>query len=107
MSDALASLLARLESNRPKPRAVPIAGLGTMYVLPLTVGDVDTPQSPAPEGEPEKRGIARGLMRILCDEQGNRFPESPELLELMAAQEWAVLKPLSDAATGATDAGNA
>lgn len=103
----LDELLAKLESNRPKPRAVSVAGLGAMYVLPLTVGDVDTPQPPTPEGEPEKRGIARGLMRILCDEQGNRFPESPELLALLAAQDWAVLKPLSDAATGAADAGNA
>jgi hypothetical protein len=103
----LDDLLSRLESNRPKPRAVPVVGLGTMYVLPLTVGDVDTPQPPAPEGEPEKRGIARGLMRILCDADGKRFPDDPRLLELLAAQDWAVLKPLSDAATGAADAGNA
>lgn len=107
MSDALKDLLARLETNRPKPIAVSVVGLGTMYVLPLTVGDVDSPQPPAPEGEPEKRGVVRGLMRILCDEQGARFPESPELAALLAAQSWAVLKPLQDAATGAADAGNA
>ena len=107
MSDALAELLARLETAKPKPKAVTIAGLGTMYVLPLTVGDVDTPSPAQSEGEEEKRGIARGLMRILCDEDGNRFPDDPRLLALLAAQDWAVLKPLSDAATGAADAGNA
>lgn len=106
MSDALTELLARLESNRPKPKAVEVVGLGVMYVLPLTVGDVDAPPTPALEGEPETRGIARSIARILCDENGERFPNSPELLNSLEAQSWAVLKPLIDAATGIADAGN-
>lgn len=93
----LADLLARLESNRPRPVPVTVPGLGLLHVLPLTVGDVDEVTAVV-SGETEKRGIARGLARSLCDETGKRYDVTPELLDLLTAQTWASLKPLTDAA---------
>ena len=103
---ALADLLARLESNRLKPVSVEVPGLGTLYVMPLTVADVDTPKPAPAEGEPEDLGNARAVMRVMCDESGERFGDNPELLALLRKQPWQVLNKLSNAATGAADAGN-
>jgi|SRR6187402_1519137 len=105
-STALADLLARLESNRLKPVPVDVPGLGVVYVMPLTVADIDKPKPTPPEGEPEDLGNARAVMRVMCDENGERFDDNPELLALLRKQPWKVLNKLSDAATGAADAGN-
>lgn len=77
-----------------KPAAVPTKEWGTVYVRGLTVAEVED-QPEVPEGK-SKHSIARGALRVICDESGNRiFDEANEdHVELLAAQPWALLRSL-------------
>lgn len=117
MSDALAELLARLETAAPKPIAVPVPGVGMMFVLPLTVADMDETQAAAMKAETRPEQIARGVARILCDADGKRFAtvepdgtpsaQYEALVKLIMRLPWEHSQQLMQAATGAADAGNA
>lgn len=103
----LADLLARLDTNKPKPVPVDVPGVGQLFVLPPTVGDMDEVREPI-EGETKKRGIARGLARSLCDAEGVRYGEVPELIEALSKQSWKALEKLTAAANQSVtgEAGN-
>lgn len=117
MSDALAELLARLDTAAPKPVKVPVPKVGDMYVLPLTVRDMDEGQAEAMKADTRSEQIARGVARILCDQTGQRFqradaegkelPAYTRLVQLIMALPWEHSQLLMQAATGAADAGNA
>lgn len=107
MSDALTALLAQLQTAAPKPVAVDVPGVGTMFVLPLTVRDMDEQQAEAMKAESRPEQIARGVARILCDADGKRFPPSDELVQRLMDMPWQHSQLLMQAATGAADAGNA
>lgn len=95
----LADLLARLDANRPQPRPAHIKGVGDVFVMPLTVGQVDTVPD-EPEGETKKRGVARSIAAALCDEQGVRYGVTPELVAAIEAQSWEDLQGVRDAIEG-------
>lgn len=93
-------ITAMQQTANEKPRAVLINGWGTLYVRALTVAEVD-----AQANEPEKkdadgkiiidnRRLARGVARVLCDEEGNRIfdPDNTEDVELLAKQPWKRLR---------------
>ena len=95
MSAALQELLARLESAKAKPVAVEVPELGTLYFMPNTIGDVDEVRDDEDMGS--KRGIARAMARQLCDEYGNRYGATPELVAALSAVEWTKLKGFTEA----------
>lgn len=62
-----AALRARiLATANPKPVAVEVEAWGIVYVKPLTVADLDAAET---EQDP-KLANARGLAKVLCDEEG-------------------------------------
>jgi hypothetical protein len=116
MSDALTELLGRLETAAPKPIKVAVPGVGDMYVMPLTVRDMDEAAAKSMKAATQPETIARQVARILCDEAGNRFacvdetgaepPEYTALVQSLMRMHWTKYQTLLQAAAGATDAGN-
>ena len=82
-----------------KPRAVTIKGWGTLYVRPLTVAEVEEGQE-IDAGSKDKRNLARGAARLICDEDGGRLfdPANAEDVELLARQGWNRLRRVLEAA---------
>lgn len=84
----LEELLAKMDglaAEMGKPRAVNIPGIGDVHVREITIGEIDE-QIEDTADEKNKRGVARGACRLLCDEQGNRLldPENPQHVAKMA-----------------------
>jgi len=74
-----------------KPRKVVVAGWGELYVKGLTVADVQADQE---KGDTEdKRTLAIGAARIICDEAGNLLFDrtSEEDIALLSKQPWGLL----------------
>ena len=88
MSAALQDLLARLEGAKAKPVAVEVPSVGMLYFMPLTIGAIDR----APQVDDGSRGIVRGLMTRICDENGNLYGPSPELEAALGGVDWDKLK---------------
>lgn len=91
-----------------KPIPVPIDGLGTIYIRRRTVVEFEelaaaSKEDPEPVNGAGKFGPA--LARLLCDENGDRFPleHRDKLAHLLAAQPEAVFYQLRDAADGTAD----
>jgi hypothetical protein len=82
-----------------KPRAVHIKGLGDIHIREITVGEIDD-QIADNADKKNKRAVARGACRLLCDEDGNRLldPEDPEDVARMAKQPLRVLVAINKAA---------
>lgn len=108
----LDDLLLRLDAAAPRPVAVELAGVGTVYVLPLTVGDMNQSDAEAAQATDRPTVIARGAARLLCDEKGVRYWQagSDETNEALVAKlrsiSWDALQPLLAAARGSVGAGN-
>jgi hypothetical protein len=74
-----------------KPRKVTVDGWGDVYVKALTVADVQADQE---KGDVEdKRTLAIGAARIICDENGNLIFDrsNPADIDLLASQPWSML----------------
>lgn len=72
-----ADLRARiLATADPKPTSIEVDGWGTVYVKPLTVGDIE---SFSVDTDPALKA-ARSIARVLCDEAGELIfdPQSAE-----------------------------
>ncbi|AMM23164.1 hypothetical protein [Variovorax sp. PAMC 28711] len=72
-----ADLKARiLATANPKPSPIEVDGWGTVYVKPLTVGDIESFND---DTDPKLKA-ARSIARVLCDEGGELLfdPQSPE-----------------------------
>lgn len=116
MSAALAELLARLDTAAPKPIKVEVPGVGDMYVMPLTVRDMDEAAAKSMKAATQPETIARQVARILCDADGNRFACADEngaepaeytaLVQSLMRMHWTKYQSLLQAAAGAVDAGN-
>jgi hypothetical protein len=96
MSSYAAALRAAMKATAvPKPKKLPeVPGWGTLYVKPLTVEEVDLQQQEiAVEGKDPLR-FARGVARLLCDENGDTLfdPSNPDDLQLLAKQPWDMLQ---------------
>lgn len=65
-----------LATANPKPSPVEVEGWGTVYVKPLTVGDIESFNS---DTDPALKA-ARSIARVLCDEHGELIfdANSPE-----------------------------
>ena len=89
-SDLIAAMQATA-SLPPKPVDVP--GWGTVYVRAITVGEVEE-QTGDTQASQDKRRIARGVARVLCNEAGERMfdPASEDDVGLIARQPWTLLR---------------
>ncbi len=102
-------LLAALQANADKahrPIAVPVEGIGTIYIRRRTV--VEFEELAAAKEEPVVNGSGKfgpALARLLCDENGDRFPPEhrDQLARLLAVQPEAVFYQIRDAADGTED----
>lgn len=88
-------LIAAMEAAASvKPKAVHVQGWkGTVYIRALTVAEVEE-QTADTENTKDKRRIARGACRVICDENGERVfdPDSDEDVTLLSRQPWAILQ---------------
>lgn len=92
-----------------KPTSVDVEGWGTVFIRSLTVAEVEQQADDTGNGK-DKNRIARGVARLLCDEDGKRLfdPENAADVNLLGAQPWRLLKQVidaSDAQIKAPDAG--
>jgi hypothetical protein len=97
-----ATLIKRMqETANIKPLKVPVKGWGDVYVKALTTAEVEAQTNAAKEGdEPkDKRTLAVGAARIICDENGNRIfdDNSEQDLTLLGSQPWAMLSKIISA----------
>lgn len=87
------------------PRAVEVPKWGTVYVRDVTVDEVEE-QTQDTANEKDKHRIARGVARILCDENGARLfdPDDADDVALLAKQPWKLLSKIVEVSKG--DLGN-
>lgn len=92
-----------------KPRPVSIKGFGTVHIREISIGEIDE-QIADTADKKNKRGVARGACRLLCDENGTRLldPDDQADVELMAKQPLRILQAINKAAEDdkADEAGN-
>lgn len=83
----------------PKPRPVPTKAWGTVHVRPVTVAELEEQKADTVDWK-DKRRIARGAARVICTEGGTPIfdPDDQADVDLIAAQPWALLKQVIDAA---------
>lgn len=82
-----------------KPRLVPIKGLGDVHIREITVGEIDD-QIADTADKKNRRNVARGACRLLCDPDGNMLldPDNEADVSLMAKQPLRVLQAINKAA---------
>ena len=89
-----ADLIAAMEATAAQaPRAVTVPKWGQIYVRDITVAEVD--EQTADTSDPkDKRRIARGAARVICDEAGKRLfdPDNEVDVTLLAKQPWKLLR---------------
>jgi hypothetical protein len=91
-----------------KPRKIVVEGWGEMYVKALTVADVQADQE---KGDvQDKRTLAIGAARIICDENGALIFDraNEEDIKLLQSQPWNLLSKVITASgdyNGTTEAG--
>lgn len=91
-----AALRARiLATANPKPMPIEVAAWGTVYIKPLTVGDIESFSS---DVDPALKA-ARSIARVLCDEHGELIfdPTSAEDLFAINGLRMDSLKAINDA----------
>lgn len=75
---------------------VTLQGIGDVYTRELTVAEVETEKELAAlfeDGQTDKRPIARGACKLICDESGVLLldPQNEEDVALVASLPWRVL----------------
>lgn len=89
-------LLAAIRATAvQEPRAVVVPKWGTVYVRDITVGEVEE-QTADMEQKNDKMRIARGVARVLCDENGELLFDANdnEHVALLAKQPWKLLRKI-------------
>jgi hypothetical protein len=91
--DALRAAMAATAATAATPRAVEVPGWPTVYVRVLTAAEVDE-NAEADNTSTDKRRLARGAARVLCDETGTRLfdANSDADVTLIASQPWPLLQ---------------
>jgi hypothetical protein len=89
-------LIAAMQSTADeKPRPVEVPGWGKVFVRSLTVAEADAGDEQQMEQDKKnRRRLARGAARVLCDEKGNRLfdPENDADVDMLAKQPWKLLR---------------
>jgi len=102
-------LIAAMQATAAQtPRAVTVPKWGEIYVRDVTVAEVDE-QTDDTADPKDKRRLARGAARVICDAAGTRLfdPESEADVTLLAKQPWKLLRlALADPDEKAAAAGN-
>lgn len=82
-----------------RPMAVETKEWGTVHVRAITVDELEE-QSEDTKDWKNKRRIARGAARVICDSGGGRVfdPDNEEDVALIGRQPWPLLKQVIDAA---------
>ena len=99
-------LLQRLQENAAtaaKPVSVVLDGIGTVYVRKRTIREFEQIASLKLNENKDVAGMfAPSVARLLCDEEGNRFPEehAATLAALIAAQPDDVFQKIMEATDG-------
>lgn len=95
--DDLLSAMDNLAAEPPKPVTIP--GLGAVHIREITIGEIDA-QIEDTADKKNKRGVARGACRLLCDPEGNRLldPENADHVAKMAKLPLRVLVAINKAA---------
>ena len=98
-------LLAAMQGTIAKPMPVDVPKWGTVYVRSRTLEEVDADAENEQKAQDQDksdsrhRRLARAVMRVVCDEQGNRvFGEDD--LDLIAGQPYHILRRVIAAAGG-------
>lgn len=98
------ALMAAMEATAvaaEKPIAVEVKEWGTtVYVRPLQASDLDEQiAEDAKAAKEDKSAFARGVMRLMCDENGARNWDTgdPKKVALMKRQPWRLLSKIADA----------
>lgn len=87
-------LIAAMEATAAQaPRAVKTKKWGTVYVREVTVEEIDA-QSDDMADKNNKRRIARGAARVICDEHGALLfdPDDEKDVTRLAKQPWTLLR---------------
>lgn len=81
------------------PKAVDTKEWGTVHVRAITVAELED-QSEDTADWKNKRRIARGAARVICDQAGGRVfdPDDQDDVDLIARQPWFLLKQVIDTA---------
>lgn len=91
-----------------KPAALDVPKLGTVYVRPRTLEEVDADAASEvaaqkrDEDEGRHRRLARAVANVICDENGQRVLDASkgEDIDLLASQPYYVLRRILNAAGG-------
>lgn len=105
-----AQLIAAMQATADRPPvAVATKEWGTVFVRPLTVEEVDSLQGQDTTGAKDKRRLASGACRVICDETGQRLfdANNEEDVALLARQPWSLLRKVLAAADDDGGQGNA
>lgn len=98
--ETLQAALAANAERVAKPICVDVPNVGKIYVRPRLVSEYEAAEQAVKDGD--ANAIAAGAAKILCDENGNRFP--PEirdgLAKLLAEQPQSILIAIDSAADG-------
>lgn len=104
-------LLAKLEENAgtvERPISVDVPGVGTLYVRKRTVLEFEQMATVREANVDSPNGFfAPSVARLLCDEQGKRFPLDVQerLVGLLARQPESVFHAIINAADGRGEQG--
>lgn len=103
----IAALMKALETNAAKTREVlpvDVPGIGKLHVRRRTILEFEKTKDVALEPGDDVGAFARGLATLLCNEQGERYPEDmvESIAELLAKQPQAVFQQLVNVADGAS-----
>ena len=101
-------LIAAMQGTTSKPIAVDIPKWGTVYVRPRTLEEVDADQGnetkaqEQDKSENRQRRLARAVVKVMCDEHGNRVFGADDI-DLIAAQPYHLIIRILAAAGGEED----
>jgi len=98
--ETLEELFAAMDAaESTPPRLVTIPKFGAVYIREITIGEVDDQIADTSDAK-NKRGVARGACRLLCDSTGKRLmdPANEAHVDRMAKQPLRVLQAINKAA---------
>jgi hypothetical protein len=101
-------LIAAMQGTTSKPIAVDIPKWGTVYVRSRTLEEVDADAEneqklqERDKSENKRRRLARAVMNVMCDEQGNRIFIDDDI-DLIAVQPYHMMRRILAAAGGEED----